>query len=388
MVNQLPVGVRQIPDAVALALVLLAQWRLSAWALRSEWARGAPRRRVLLHIWRWAGLAWTAYGIVSGVGLIARLIPPSMLRDWARGMAIIYGMCIIGVWVLHELIDRVPAFNPRRRRLLEAVRASAIAAPAAVCGYGVFVERNDFRMSEVDLPIPGLPRGLHGLRLAQITDIHFSNYLGEKELLRAIGMANETRPHLTLLTGDFITVRRDPLDHCLRLLTRLRAEAGIYGCLGNHEILAGCEDYTEQACARLGITILRSSARSLRFGEATLNLAGVDYQRTQRPYLEDTAGLIAPGAMNLLLSHNPDVFPVAAAQGWQATISGHTHGGQVNVELLGENLNVARFFTPYVYGPYREGVSSIYVSRGLGTVGAPIRIGAPPEVNLIRLCAT
>lgn len=333
-------------------------------------------------------MAWTAYGIVFGVGLIARFIPPSMLRDWARGMAIIYGMCIIGVWVLHELIGRVPAFNPRRRQLLNTVRTSAIAVPAAVCGYGVFVERNDFRMSEVDLQIPGLPRGLHGLRLAQLTDIHFSNYLGEKELLRAIGMANETRPHLTLLTGDFITVRRDPLDRCLRLLTKLRAEAGIYGCLGNHEILAGCEDYTEQACARLGITILRSAARALRFGDATLNLAGVDYQRSQRPYLEDTEALIAPDALNLLLSHNPDVFPVAARQGWQTTIAGHTHGGQVNFELLGENLNVARFFTPYVYGPYREGVSSIYVSRGLGTVGAPIRIGAPPEVNLIRLCAT
>ena len=90
----------------------------------------------------------------------------------------------------------------------------------------------------------------------------------------------------------------------------------------------------------------------------------------------------------MLLSHNPDVFPVAAAQGWQVTLAGHTHGGQVNVELLGGQYNVMRFFTPYVYGLYREGTSSIYVSRGLGTVGAPIRLGAPPEVNLIRLCAT
>jgi predicted MPP superfamily phosphohydrolase len=285
-------------------------------------------------------------------------------------------------------LRRAVPFNPRRRQLLDAARLSAIALPAAVCGYGVFIERNEFQMREIDLPIPDLPPGLRGLRIAQITDIHFSAYLGEKELERAVAMANETRPHLTLLTGDFITIRRDPLDRCLAVLKGLRAEAGLYGCLGNHEIIADCEDYTEQAARRLGIRILRHRSEPLFFGGACLNLAGVDYQRSGLPYLRGARRLLVPGAVNLLMSHNPNAFPAAKEQGWQATIAGHTHGGQVNVELLGEHLNVARFFTPYVYGLYREGGSSIYVSRGLGTVGAPIRLGAPPEVNLIRLCAT
>ena len=90
----------------------------------------------------------------------------------------------------------------------------------------------------------------------------------------------------------------------------------------------------------------------------------------------------------MLLSHNPDVFPVAARKGFPLTISGHTHGGQVRIEILGQDLNVARFFTPYVDGLYRRGDSSIFVSRGIGTIGLPARLGAPPEVALITLCRT
>ena len=90
--------------------------------------------------------------------------------------------------------------------------------------------------------------------------------------------------------------------------------------------------------------------------------------------------------MNLLLSHNPDVFPVAARKGFDLTLSGHTHGGQVRVEILRQDLNLARFFTPYVDGVYRETSSTIFVSRGIGTIGMPARLGAPPEVALLRLC--
>jgi predicted MPP superfamily phosphohydrolase len=88
-----------------------------------------------------------------------------------------------------------------------------------------------------------------------------------------------------------------------------------------------------------------------------------------------------------MLSHNPDVFPVAAAQGYHLTIAGHTHGGQVDVEILHEHLDVARYFTPFVQGLYRRENSSVYVSNGLGTIGVPVRLGAPPEVSVLRLCA-
>ena len=101
---------------------------------------------------------------------------------------------------------------------------------------------------------------------------------------------------------------------------------------------------------------------------------------------------MAPNAVNVLLSHNPDVFAVAVSQGYDFTIAGHTHGGQVNVEILSQSLNIARFITPFVYGYYSlkrpsGAPASIYVSRGIGTIGLPVRIGAPPEIPLLRLVA-
>jgi predicted MPP superfamily phosphohydrolase len=261
-----------------------------------------------------------------------------------------------------------------------------LAAPVAFTGYGVFVERLRIRLREQKIVIPALPGDLDGLRIVQLTDIHLSPFLSEPELARAVAMANETNAHLALVTGDMISFDRDPLDACLRHLARLRAEAGIYGCLGNHEIYANAEDYATEQGARLGIRYLRSEAVRLKFGGATMNLAGVDYQLFRRPYLVGTEKLIEPGGFNVLLSHNPDVFPVAARQGFDLTIGGHTHGGQVRMEILRADLNIARFFTPYVDGLYQEAGNSIFVSRGIGTIALPVRLGAPPEVALLRLC--
>ena len=138
----------------------------------------------------------------------------------------------------------------------------------------------------------------------------------------------------------------------------------------------------------MGMQFLRGQSRLLHFGDARLNLAGVDYQRRGTKYLTGAERLLLPGATNILLSHNPDVFPVAADKGFDITISGHTHGGQVNFEILERGVNIARFFTPYVYGRYERDGKSLFVTRGIGTVGAPARLGAPPEVALIRLCAS
>ena len=133
--------------------------------------------------------------------------------------------------------------------------------------------------------------------------------------------------------------------------------------------------------------MLRDEARLLRFGSGILNVAGVDFQRSvhRQDYLRDAERLIVPGAANLMLSHNPDVFPVAVEKGYDAVISGHTHGGQVTVEIFNQTLNMARFVTPYVAGLYRLDGRSCYVSAGIGTIAIPVRIGAPPEITLLRL---
>jgi len=216
----------------------------------------------------------------------------------------------------------------------------------------------------------------------------------ERDLARVIDESLNLRPHLAVITGDLISTVGDPLDACLRQIARLRPDAGILGSMGNHENYARVQPYTVQQGARLGIDFLRQRARPLRFGAATLNVAGVDYYSIydRKSYLTGADRLVAPGAVNVLLSHNPDVFPVAARQGFDLTISGHTHGGQVNVEILNQSLSVASFITPFVYGPYRlarpaGSAASLYVSRGIGTIGLPARIGAPPEISLLRLVA-
>ena len=172
-----------------------------------------------------------------------------------------------------------------------------------------------------------------------------------------------------------------------RCTARLKADAGIFGCMGNHERYAEASDYAELAGARAGIHFLRGRAEPLRFGTSVLNLAGVDYQSRGRRhrYLRGAERLILPSATNILLSHNPDVFPVAANQGYNLLLAGHTHGGQVTVEILDQSINPARFFTRFVYGLYRSGGAAAYVTRGIGTIGMPVRFGAPPEIVLLRL---
>ena len=277
------------------------------------------------------------------------------------------------------------AFSPARRRVLNVTGGALLAAPFAAVGYGALIERLDFHVRELDILVPGLPAGLDGLRLLHLSDIHLSAFLSEQDLARVIDSANELRPHLAFVTGDLITSVGDPLDACLRQVARLRADAGVLGCMGNHEAYAGVEDYLERAGARLGIPFLRRGTQALRFGDAVLNIAGVDYQRSDRPYLPHAERLLLPGAYNLLMSHNPDVFPVAARQGYDLMLAGHTHGGQVTIEILNQSINAARFFTPYVYGLFRQGKAAAYVTRGIGTIGIPARIGAPPEIALLRL---
>jgi hypothetical protein len=295
----------------------------------------------------------------------------------------------LGIFYAYRFLTRNPTIehSPERRKLIHAAGAVAIAAPFAIAGFGAIVERTNFQIKEIDLPVPNLHPDLEGLRIGQLSDLHVSPWLSVRELGRAIDMLNELKPQLTVVTGDLITQLGDPLDDTIRELARLRADAGVLGCLGNHEFYIRCQNYATAQAQRYGIGFLRNEARLLRWGNGVLNVAGVDYQRSERirPYLPGAEKLIVPGAANLLLSHNPDVFPAAVRKGYGAMLSGHTHGGQVTIEFVNQTLNLARLFTPYVAGLYRLQGRSCYVNTGIGTIAMPVRIGAPPEITLARL---
>jgi predicted MPP superfamily phosphohydrolase len=377
----MPRNFHVFPDLIFLLACIVATLALAVWGrplLKPGW------RRIAVYVLTGASLACYAAGYLMLYARVNRYFHVGFVT-WAQGLALILGLCVIGTAVLGFALRRVP-FREERREVFRAAGAVVLATPALVTAFGI-LNRANFHLSEVQVPVRGLPSDLDGLRMVQVTDIHLSPFLSEKQLARAVDMANETRAHIALVTGDLISRIGDPLDACLRQIGRLRAEAGVFGCMGNHEAYASVQDYVAAEGARLGVRFLRSEAARLRFGNATMNIAGVDYQAFSQPYLVGAGRLMEPGCLNVLLSHNPDVLPVAASQGWDLTVSGHTHGGQISMEILHHNVSPARYYTPYVRGLYRIDRAAGYVSRGLGTVGLPVRLGAPAEVSLIRLCA-
>ena len=379
-------------DLLAIFIVILTQWHMSRQILASARRRLSARAAIAVRRAMVAIYALMAASFALGFSfLVSRFKLPASPAQIAGAVSQIWLFGSTAGYLAYRALGflgrRVwgPAFDPARRRLLNTTGSALLAAPFAVVAYGALIERLDFHVREVEIPVPNLPDGLDGLRLLHLSDIHLSAFLSEKDLARVIDSANELRPHLALVTGDLITAAGDPLEACLRQIARLRADAGILGCMGNHEYYAGAEDITEREAARLGIPFLRGRALPLRFGGAVLNVAGIDYQRSGRDYLRGAERLVLPGAYNVLLSHNPDVFPAAVEKGYDLTLAGHTHGGQVTVEILHQSINAARFFTPFVYGLYRSGAAAEYVTRGIGTIGVPVRFGAPPEIALLRL---
>jgi uncharacterized protein len=308
------------------------------------------------------------------------------------------------------------AINISRRYFFQTAGVIAGAAPFMSAAYGFVAERFRFSVREVEIPIPNLPAALDGLRITQLSDIHASAYMPLAQVRRAVGMANELNGDLTVVTGDFVTDRSDPLEDCIAELSHLRAPLGVWGCNGNHEIYARAEAKSAALFQRYGMKLLRQENAELRWRGSAFNLMGVDYQRQHdangkpAPMLAGLESLVRRDVPNILLSHNPNSFPRSAELGIELSLAGHTHGGQVRVEILDHRWSPAEFFTPYVAGLYSRPLfapanlrdvdapglfpassvvqppaSSIYVNRGLGTIGAPVRLGVPPEITFITL---
>ncbi len=373
-------------DLSLIVIFTLVQWRVTRLLLgvtSRPWVRYA--------LFLFDAFVAVSYAFTFST-VLARVRIPTRVGSVLGAGSLTYLMTVTGVLAIYQVLVWVRNLlhadvNPGRRRVLNAAGGALMAAPFAAIGYGSFIQRTNFQVREVDIPLAGLPPDLDGLRILQLSDIHLSAFLSEAEFSRVIDATLHIPAHLAVVTGDLISGHSDPLDACIRQLARVKADAGVFGCMGNHERYSKVEDYTARQSARVGIRFLRGQAQALRFGNATLNLAGLDFQpqRERSRYLRGAERLIVPGATNLLLQHNPDVFPVAARQGYNLLLAGHTHGGQVTVEILDQSINPARFFTPYVYGLFRQGNAAAYVTRGIGTIGIPARIGAPPEISLLRL---
>jgi uncharacterized protein len=319
-------------------------------------------------------------------------------------------------WLSKLMMNAMPtvrreSLDPARRAFLRYAVFLAGSIPFMAAAYGFASERLRYRIERVEIPVANLPKGLDGLRLVQLSDIHIGDFMPPAELRRAVEMANELKADIAFVTGDFISSAGDPIEACISELSRLNAPLGVWGCNGNHEIYAGMEDLSQKLFEDHGMRLLRQQNAEIQWHAERINLIGVDYQGGRRLSGEEPQMLrgletcMRRDIPNILLSHNPNSFYRAAKLGIELSLAGHTHGGQVSIELVDHRLSPARFFTKFVAGTYRlplghntdspehgaepPGPKSavLYVNRGLGTFGMPVRLGAPPEITLITLRA-
>lgn len=373
---------RVLMEPGALALLLAIQ----IWSLRQlEKRRILDRDRSRFLAWLTGAMMFAAIVLNPVLGIV-----PAH-QTWPMLRAVLLIACLLAPLTAFALALAQQTHTPQqpaRRAARRATIAALCAAPWALAGYGIVVGRRNFQVNEQKIRIPGLPAALDGLRIAQLTDIHYGPFLSANDLRYVVGMANELQPHLTLVTGDLITNRSELLKECLDLMHPLRSTLGVYGCHGNHESYAKCESDADRLAAAMGWSFLRGQTRRLSWNGADFFLSGIDFPWVPEEYLQELAQLPKPGETHLLLSHNPDTFPMAAKLGYALQLSGHTHGGQVNLDLARQHLNPVSLITPYTRGIYNISGRQCFVSSGIGTIGVPIRIGAPPEVALIQLCAS
>jgi uncharacterized protein len=264
-----------------------------------------------------------------------------------------------------------------RRAAFKGVLATAVGGLTGALSYGAVYERHRIGVTEATLPVSGLPPAFDGLRIGLLTDIHHSAIVPAEDVARAVELTLSTNPDLIVLGGDYVTFGdRNFVEPVAELLSSLRAPNGVFAILGNHD------DDREMpaALARKGITVLKDQRTRVVIRGDGLELAGIRFW-TRRP--ADIARVLR-GATDsvLLLAHDPRRLVEAAQLSIPAVLSGHTHGGQVVLPGVGA-LARARF--PILEGLGRREKSSIFVSRGIGTVYVPVRINCPPEVAIVTL---
>ncbi|MFB3817983.1 MAG: metallophosphoesterase [Candidatus Methylomirabilales bacterium] len=265
-----------------------------------------------------------------------------------------------------------------RRRFLQAGVGAVASSPLFFATYGAAAASIRTEVEEVSLAFG------RRLRVVHLTDIHAGLYMTREHLRRYADLVNGLRPDLVALTGDYISNSMSFLP-CMEELARVRARYGTFVTLGNHEHWNGDAREAAAFFRKLGMAVLQNEHRLLHTPDGPVAVAGIDDLEAGRPDLDAALRGLARSLPTILLSHRPEIFPRAAARQVNLTLSGHWHGGQVKVPVLGMDLSIAHLISRYPEGLYREAGSHLYVSRGIGTTGPPIRLNAPPEVVLFHL---
>lgn len=272
------------------------------------------------------------------------------------------------------------AYNPpmrvTRRHALGALAAGG-AAVAAAGGYSLLVEPRRLGVTRVTVPLAGLPDALAGLRLGLVTDLHYGAFAGDDLLASVVEALAADAPDLVLLGGDFVTNSdRAAVTPCAEALGRLTARHGVFAALGNHDP----EPQVKSAFERRGVAVLRDEHTRIAVRGEPVSVGGLRYWSRRLADLQKT--FRGSRGFPILLAHDPRRLDLAAAAALPLVLSGHTHGGQIVLPGLGAPA-AARY--PVVHGLGRRGPSTVFVSRGVGTVVLPVRFNCPPEVVILTL---
>jgi hypothetical protein len=257
-------------------------------------------------------------------------------------------------------------------------------AGLALSLYGVVVRRRWVRVRTLEISVPGLGAELDGYRIAQLSDLHIGGLVPRRHAERWIARANALDVDLVALTGDYVTTGTAFHHDIAAALTALRARDGVVAVMGNHDYFGDGEPM--MSLLRAGfVTVLRNEHRTITRGADRLVIAGVDDTYTRRADIERALAGRDERLPLVVLAHDPQLFRELARRGAALVLSGHTHWGQLALPFVAELVNLSRLSYRYHAGLYYSGASTLYVHPGLGTTGPPVRLGAPPEITVLRL---
>jgi len=373
---------------------------------RQSWRWGLALAGLLVYIFLFAFNLFSGINRGSSWNLQAGLLE-APFAIWFVGSVVGF-LVIMLLWSVDRLaravIRAVKKFappshyelqSPSRRRFLEQGSIALGAAPFVAGAHGLFYGRLNLETTRQRINLRHLPKAFEGFRIVQLSDLHISPFMSAEEIRKYVEIANQLHGDLVALTGDFLTYDPGTQGAIVQVVSALKAPFGVLGCLGNHEYMTRTEESITRLLAKEQIRILRQERASIESSGESLNIIGIDYEQGRFSldheghlvdrYMEKNENLVMPGMVNILLNHNPNAFDRAAELGVDLMLSGHTHGGQLSLELLHRGLCLSRLATPYTRGWYQKAGSQLYVNRGIGTISPSIRLGARPEITLFEL---
>jgi predicted MPP superfamily phosphohydrolase len=352
----------------------------------------------------WGGLATAALALLAinlplGLALGRRVPAVRSLLGWPAflwmGLMFLLLIGLLGADVFRlvaGIARRVSgnAADPARRTALARLAATAVTALAGGAGAIAFrAARGEIGVRRVEVALARLPAAHEGLRIVQITDVHVgpaTPALGRAFVETIVARVNGLAPDIVAVTGDLVDGSVAELREAVAPLADLRARHGVYFVTGNHEYFSGAGPWLEEL-PRLGLRVLRNERVTIGEGADAFELAGVDDPTADRygglagdQAMAHALGGLDPSRELVLLAHQPRSFEAAMRHGVGLQLSGHTHGGQ-----MWPFGAIVKLVQPFVAGLHRRGGSQIYVSRGTGYWGPPMRLGAPPEITEVIL---